>query len=115
MNHTVGKIEFGNNVLVKTPQVCWMFDPEGSILIERAQCGYLLREFTDGEDGYKIAMPPRFVEVKNAEIGGMDWLGVRDLLYEVLDILELWGSKHHDTHLDISVIDNEGKRIDGSD
>jgi len=34
------------------------------------------------------------------------------LLYEILDTLELWGSKHQNTHIDIAVTDNKGKRID---
>ena len=119
MEETVGKIELQDklisvpqNMLISTPQICWMFDPDGTLLIETAENGYILRTFNNEGEGYKIALPPRFVEVKDIGITDVDWVGVRYLLFEILNDLELWGSKHQNTHLDIAVLDNKGKRID---
>lgn len=102
---TIGKIELGSSSNVpeipdssEPLQVLYACRPD-ALIIARTMDGYLLTQLRGNEPPIEIHMPVTYHIVNKT-----DWEEVAELLWEILDALAIYGSKHHEHKLDIRVI-----------
>lgn len=90
-----------------------LIDPENSYLIERTwsdgEQGFIITHFGTYTDSNEIRIQRKVfsTDAENIPHGEEDWKAIEELLWSLLDIMEIFFSKHHKKRLEIRVVDNE--------
>ena len=81
-------------------------DPENTHIVKYVSNGIVLTKFIDtGEDYYK---PVQVVyEFKRESLTEPDFDCVIDFLWDLLEVLEIYNSKHYSKRINIEVVDQE--------
>ena len=86
-------------------------DPYNTVIIARANNGFILTKFeTDLASEDDTVFEPVhivFEGKKENGFGDLDWHCVEDMLWELLESLGLYNSKHRKKRLEISVVDQD--------
>ena len=82
-------------------------DPEKTILIETATNGFIITRFNQYSDNTDDVYPNRTVIKANEDEYEQDFDAVAQLLWEILENMEIWNSKHFKQRIEITVEANE--------